>query len=165
MVALLYFTLCLAVLQTLLLTFLGQAVQTATNVSAREMRTGQTTADTQAQFWSLVCGNLPQPLFSCSNLMVDVQEFPNFSSMVITPVTPTYTVTTNALGQKVYTLNTGAGSYSQSVPGEVVVVRVLYNWPVVAGSLLGLSNQPNGAFLMEGTAVFQNEPYFGGLTS
>ncbi len=39
-------------------------------------------------------------------------------------------------------------------------MRVMYGWPIVGGPFaFGLSNQPNGTFLLIATAVFKNEPY------
>ena len=44
--------------------------------------------------------------------------------------------------------------------GDVVIMRVMYGWPIVGGPFaFGLSNQPNGTFLLIATAVFKNEPY------
>ena len=43
--------------------------------------------------------------------------------------------------------------------GDIVVVRVMYMWPVLLGPLgFNLSNQPNNTPLILATAAFQNEP-------
>ncbi len=43
--------------------------------------------------------------------------------------------------------------------GDIVVVRVMYMWPVLLGPLgFNLSNQPNNTRLILATAAFQNEP-------
>ena len=97
MVAMVYLVLIFSALQVALIYFLDQAVQTATNTSARQMMTGQITATTHEQFRQAVCANLPQPIFSCSNLAVDSEEALNWAAMapvVNTPVTPSYTSTT-----------------------------------------------------------------------
>ena len=43
--------------------------------------------------------------------------------------------------------------------GSIVVVRVMYLWPVFLGPLgLNLSNQPSNKRLLMATAAFKNEP-------
>jgi len=55
---------------------------------------------------------------------------------------------------------TNQWSYSPGNPGDIVVVQVMYQWPVVLGPLgFNLSNVGNGNRLLVSTAVFKNEPY------
>jgi hypothetical protein len=55
---------------------------------------------------------------------------------------------------------TNSFAYSPGGPGDIVIMRVMYAWPVVGGPLgLNLANQPDGSHLMLATAVFKNEPY------
>jgi hypothetical protein len=43
--------------------------------------------------------------------------------------------------------------------GDIVVVRVMYLWPVFFGPIaFNLANQPNGSRLIMASAAFQNEP-------
>ena len=51
-------------------------------------------------------------------------------------------------------------SYQPGGPGDIVVVRLFYQWPVYV-SLLGfnLSNIYGGKRLLVATAAFRNEPY------
>lgn len=143
--------LILAALQTAIIMFYDQALQTATEKSARQLMTGsvQSSALSQAAFKSLVCANAP--LFQCSGLMVDVQSASSFSSISTTPLTLTY----NGSGAV-----TNSWSYSPGGAGDIVILRVMYDWPVVGGPLvLNLADQANGAHLMVGTAVIKNEPY------
>jgi RIP metalloprotease RseP len=45
-------------------------------------------------------------------------------------------------------------------PGDIIILRVMYNWPVIGGGLLpGLSDQPSGNHLLVATSVFKTEPY------
>jgi hypothetical protein len=54
----------------------------------------------------------------------------------------------------------GQGAYSPGNAGDIVIMRVLYDWPMIGGPLaLGLANQPDGGHLMVATAVFKNEPF------
>ena len=50
---------------------------------------------------------------------------------------------------------TNAFSFTPGAAGDIVVVKVLYNWPVFGPAGLGLSNQPNGDHLLA-VAVFKN---------
>jgi Flp pilus assembly protein TadG len=141
----------LASLQTAVVVFEDQALQTVAEQSARQLMTGkaQLASMTQTQFKNVVCGFATT--FTCSKLMVDVQSGSQFSSINTTTLTPTY----NGSGTV-----TNTWSYSPGNPGDIVIMRVMYNWPVVGGPLgFKLANQPNNNYLLVATAVFKNEPY------
>jgi len=145
-------TLILASLQLSLIFFAGQALQSVAISAGRQLMTGQVqdAGDTQTQFHQVVCDNAPI-LFTCGSLMVDVQSASNYSQINTTPITLNYDIHGNV---------TNTWSYSPGSPGSVVILRVMYNWPVVAGPLMvGMANQPNGDHLLVGVSVFKNEPY------
>jgi hypothetical protein len=52
-------------------------------------------------------------------------------------------------------------SWSPGNPGDVVVLQIMYLWPVVGGPLGFSLTTPNsnGNRLLMSTAVFRNEPY------
>jgi Flp pilus assembly protein TadG len=144
--------LILASLQLAIIFFAGQVLQSAAIASGRQLMTGsaQDAGLSQSQFQSAVCANAPM-LFSCSNIMVDVQSAGSFSSVSTAPLTPTYDANGNV---------TNKWQYSPGSPGDIVILRLMYSWPVVAGPLLpGLANQSNGNRLLVATSVFKNEPY------
>jgi Flp pilus assembly protein TadG len=144
--------LILAALQLAIIFFAGQCLQSAAISSARQLMTGsaQDAGLTQSQFQNAVCANAPAPL-SCSGIMVDVQSASSYSSISTTPLTPTYDGKGNV---------TNKWSYSPGSPGDIVILRLMYSWPVVGGPLLpGLANQSNGDRLLVATSVFKNEPY------
>lgn len=144
--------LLLAVLQTALVFFLEETMQTAAEASGRQLMTGtaQNAGVTQSGFASVVCSNLPS-LFDCSALMVDVQAASSFSSISTAPLTLTYSKTGAV---------TNSFQYSPGNPGDIVIVRVMYDWPIVGGPLGSLlANQSNGTRLLVGTTVFKNEPF------
>lgn len=141
--------LLIAILQTALVFFAQQVLQTATSESARLVMTGQAQNQnlTAAQFQQDVCNYAPV-LFTCSGLYVNVQTFNSFSGM--TQMSPLQNGTFNA----------NAMSYSTGGPGDVVLLQVFYQWPVVLGPLgFNLSNMSGNNRLLIGTAVFRNEPY------
>ena len=145
------FALILASLQTAIIFFEGQALQTAAETAGRQLMTGnaQTAGLTQSQFKTAVCAMATT--FVCSNIMVDVESASTFTTVTTGTLTPTYDSSGN---------NTKTWSYSPGNAGDIVIVRLMYNWPVFGGPLgIGLANQSNGTFLLVGTTVFKNEPY------
>jgi len=142
----------MAVLETTIFLFAQQTLQTAALAAGRLFMTGQgqNSAMTQAQFANAICP-LIQPLFNCSKLMVDVQTYPSFSGAIASAPTLTY----NAQGQV-----NNAWSYNPGAPGDVVVVRLVYQWSLVAGPLgFMLSNLSNGTAEIIGVTSFRVEPY------
>ncbi len=145
-------TLIFASLQIAIIFFFDQALQTAAQKAARQLMTGSAqTADlTQAQFKALVCANLPSQ-FQCPNVMIDVESAQSFPTINTAPITLTYNAS-HAV--------TNAWSYSPGNAGDIVIMRAMYDWPVLGGPLaLGLANQPDGGHLLIATAVFKNEPF------
>jgi Flp pilus assembly protein TadG len=139
-----------AILQTAMTFFAGQTLETAAAASARLIQTGQaqTSGWTAAQFKTQVCDQI-HGIFNCSNgVYVDVETYPSFSSI--------------SLGMPVTNgaLNTSVLGYNPGGPGDIVMLRLYYQYPVFI-NLLGfnLSNLNNGTNLFAATAVFKNEPY------
>ena len=141
-----------AIFQTTLVFFAGRVLDTAVEQSARLILTGQAQDQgmNQSAFASAVCGKI-YALFNCSGLMIDVQTANSFSNAN----TSMPTVTFNQQGQV-----TNAWQYQPGNPGDIVVVRVMYQWPVFLGPLgFSLSNLSNGKRLLMSSAAFKNEPY------
>ncbi len=139
-----------AILQTSLIFFAGQTLETAAAKSARLIFTGQaqTNGWTAAQFKAQVCNQIAG-IFNCnSGVYVDVETYSSFAAI--------------NLGMPVSngTFNAAAMGYNPGGPGSIVVLRLYYQYPV-AVNLLGfnLSNLNGGYNLFAATAVFKNEPY------
>jgi Flp pilus assembly protein TadG len=150
-----FIILIFACLQTFLIFFLNQSIQTVADQSGRMYMTGQAVGLSQANFKTAVCGKLPAP-FSCSNVMVDVQVASSAASLNTAPIALTYNPCNPnppGCGQP-----TNSFSYSGSSPRQYAILRVMYDWPVLGG-VWAFANQPNGDLLMVGTSVFQVEPY------
>ncbi|HEY1750846.1 MAG TPA: TadE/TadG family type IV pilus assembly protein [Caulobacteraceae bacterium] len=144
--------LILASLQLSLIFFAGQCLQSAAMSSGRQLMTGsaQQAGLTQAQFKTKVCSNAPA-MFNCNGIMVDVESGTTFSGTSTSAPAVTYDAAGNV---------TNSWTYSTGGPGDIVVLHVMYNWPVVAAPLLpGLANQSNGDHLLVATSVFKIEPY------
>jgi Flp pilus assembly protein TadG len=149
LVALPLLGLILAALQLSMIFFAGQMLQSAATNAGRELMTGQAQSSgmTAAQFETLVC-NRAAGFFNCNNLMVDVESAGSFSAVNTAPPTITY----DSDGKP-----TNVWSWSPGIAGQVVIVKVMYNWPVFGPSALGLSNQSNGSHLLVAVTVFKDE--------
>jgi Flp pilus assembly protein TadG len=148
LVAPVFFALLYAMLQTSLIFFAQQALQSATTSASRLVMTGQAQSSsmTAAQFKTAVC-TAATSLFNCSNLYVNMQTFSSFSSVtMLNPVTSGNFSTTGM-------------SYTPGSAGDIVVVQVFYQWPVWPGPLgFNMSNMNGNTRVIVGTAAFRNEP-------
>jgi Flp pilus assembly protein TadG len=143
--------LMLAILQVALLALAQGELETATEVSVRQILTGQAQASnmTQSQFTQLVCSNLTT-MFSCGGLMVDVETAGSFGTAITSAPTIGFDANGNVTNQ---------WKYQPGSNGSIVVARVMYQWPLLLGPLgLTLNNMSNGNHLLLATAVFENEP-------
>jgi len=149
LVAPVFFALLFAIIETALVFFAGQVLETITADSARQILTGQaqTAAFTQADFKTLVCSKIPA-LFTCGNVYVDVQSYPSFSNVAIASqidASSNFIPPTN---------------YSPGGPGDIVVVRLFYQWPlIVTGLGYNIANLSGSKRLLSATVAFRNEPY------
>lgn len=150
LVAPVFFALLFAIIETALVFFAGQLLETATQDSARAILTGQaqTAATTQAQFKTSVCQRL-STIFDCTNgVYVDVQSYTSFSG-----------VSMNSQIDASKNFNTTM-KYNPGSAGDIVVVRVFYQWQLwVTGLGYNISNLSGNKRLLVGTAAFKNEPY------
>jgi Flp pilus assembly protein TadG len=147
-----FIALILATVQTALAFFAGQVLESAATDASRMILTGtaQKANMDQAGFANAVCSKV-QALFSCGKLMVDVQTATSFSSANTAAPSLTFDGSGNV---------TNTFQYNPGNPGDVVVMRVMYPWPVFLGPLgLSLANQSNNTLLLTATAAFRNEPY------
>jgi Flp pilus assembly protein TadG len=138
-----------AIIETAIVFFAGQALETAAADSARLIMTGQAqnAGYDQAKFKEAVCGKI-YGLFNCAGgLSVDVKSYPSFAAI------PTAKPITNG------NLDTNFG-YSPGLAGDIVVVRLMYQWPVYVSLLgLNLSDMAGGKRLLLSTVAFRNEPF------
>jgi Flp pilus assembly protein TadG len=140
-----------AIMETALVFFAGQTLETAVADSARLIMTGQAQSQSfnAGQFKTSVCSRVGG-LFDCAGgLYVDVKTYSSFGSI-------DNSAPVDANGK----LKTDSFGYTPGGPGDIVVVRLMYQWPVYA-SLLGLNlgNIANNKRLLMATAAFRNEPY------
>jgi Flp pilus assembly protein TadG len=139
-----------AIMETAIVFFAGQALETAASDSARLIMTGQaqTSGYDQTKFKQAVCAKI-YGLFNCNGgLYVDVKNYTNFSSVNTSKPIDSNGNMVNNFG------------YSPGGPGDIVVVRLMYQWPVYVSLLgLNLSDMSGGKRLLVSTVAFRNEPY------
>jgi len=153
LVAPVFFALLFAIIETGIVFFADQALETVTQNSARTILTGQTQNSglTLAQFQqNVVCPQIPATLFNCNNIFIDVESYSSFENIALTS-----DIDSNGNFPAVPL------QFNPGGPGQVVVVRMFYKWPLyVTGFGYNVSNLAGGnQRLLYGTAAFQNEPY------
>jgi hypothetical protein len=108
---------------------------------------------TQAQFKAYVCSQI-STLFSCNNVYVDVKSYPSFTNVVINSQID---VTKNFINNM---------QYCPGNAGDIVVVRLFYQWPlIVTGFGFDISNLAGSQRLLSATAAFKNEPFLAGSSA
>jgi Flp pilus assembly protein TadG len=157
LIAPVFFALLFAIIETAIMFFASQMLETITQESARQIMTGQAQAASysSSQFLSsVVCPQIPT-LFTCANVYVDVESDPaQFSNVNI--ANP---VTSGAFDGSKLNFNMG-GSCS------VVTVTLYYQWQMfVTGLGYNISNLNGNKRLLSATAAFRNEPYAGACAS
>ncbi len=143
----------LAIFEVMIFLFGQMALQNAANQAARYFLTGQAQNNNwvASDIVSRVC---PSALFNCSNVFVVVQNASSFTA-ANTAAPAMYDASGNLLTQPSYT-------YAPGTPGEVMVVQLVYPWPVVPGPLgFDLGPIQHGTLEMMGVSAFRVEPYSG----
>ena len=149
MVAVPLFSLLIAALETALISFSQQQIETAAETAARTITTGraQSASMTQQQFHDATCATLPNYL-SCAKLIVDVQRASSFSAVTLSTPTITY----DSSGKPVT-------AYAIGGAGDIVIVRAMYLWPLpTLGFGLKLNNV-GATHLLIGVNVAKTESY------
>jgi Flp pilus assembly protein TadG len=152
-VAPIFIGLLFAILETALMFFASQVLESMTQQSARVILTGQaqehSPAYTNATFLNnVVCAQIPA-IFSCANISVDVKSYSTFASVTFpSQIDNNGNFISNNL------------SFNPGNPGDIVVLRVFYPWQLFVTRFgFNLSNMANSQRLLIATATFMNEPY------
>ena len=145
-----FFMLLMAIFETSAIYFASSTLENAVNDASRQIRTGQAqfanmTAD---QFRQLICNNINALLKCDSSLAVDVRSFNDFENVTFpSEVNPDGTLKNDQ-------------QFTPGGAGDVVVVRVFYQWPIITPWVAGgLSNMSGNVRLIESVTTFRNEPF------
>ena len=152
-IAPIFFALLFAIIETGLMFFAGQVLETGTQDSARLMYTHQAydTAMDETAFKTDLCSRI-SALFNCTgnlaSLTVDVQYYaPGAAINLADPI--------------VNSSLSGTFTYQVPPPGSpnTVVVRVFYKWPLyVTGLGFNIANLTGSQRLLAATVAFHVEP-------
>jgi hypothetical protein len=105
----------------------------------------QTAGMTAQAFQQSVC-DAAGSLFDCTKIMVNVQTQPSFGAALPSPISNGKAVT--------------GTNFKPGVAGDIVIVQIYYEWPVVTGPLnFTLANLADGNDLLVATTAFRNEHY------
>ena len=151
LVAPIFFILLLGILETGVIYFAQATLLNATQDAGRLIRTGQAqdASMTQQQFRTQICNEISAILPCNSNLQIDVESYSSFGSASYgSPLTGSGT------------LNPALDNYETGNPGDVVLVRVFYQWSVITPLLTPfLVNLGSSTHLITATTAFRNEPF------
>ena len=162
LLALPFFTIILAIVETALGFLAGQILDSAVNDSSRLIRTGQAQNGTPAYnaeaYREAICDGLYN-LFDCDladdKLRVSVTVITDFGAAALG-----YPLKTGEDCKKDKCDWTLADDYKPGKGSDVVLVQAYYKWPTVV-NLPGFNFQtlPDGTRLLGASRVFRNEPF------
>ncbi len=150
LLALPFFAIVGAILETSLVFLASQVLDSAVEDSARLIRTGQAQSQnyTEAEFRSAICNGL-YSMFDCTGLKVKVSEIATFAAATLNPVADI----TDGSWTLIETYEDGVGS-------SIVLVEAYYKWPIVLNIFdFNLANLPDNTRMLSSVRLFRNEPF------
>ncbi|HEV7277227.1 MAG TPA: TadE/TadG family type IV pilus assembly protein [Devosiaceae bacterium] len=160
LLALPFFTIIAAILETALVFLAGQILESAVHDSSRLLRTGQAqNAEFDADdYRAAICDGL-YGLFDCNSgrmrVKVEVLDgFSDASAAISPPVSSACSTDPDACDW------TTAETFDAGVGSDIVVVQTYYKWPTLVDlPWFNLADQAGGDRLLSGIRVFRNEPF------
>jgi Flp pilus assembly protein TadG len=153
LLALPFFTIVFAILETAMVFFASQVLDSAVEDASRMVRTGRAQAAdyTMADFRNYLCGYTFN-LFDCSQIKITVKTISKFADASVNPPVQSCTSATCTWSL--------TESYVPGVGRSVVQVSAYYRWPlIVVLPYFNLKDQPDNYRLISATRVFRNEPF------
>jgi len=156
LLALPFFAIIGAILETSVMFLSGQVLDSAVHDVGRLIRTGQNQAAgaSLSAFRNQVCDRLYGLFSDCdSKLYVEVQVLDSFNATSITPPVDWTCETEECEWTREQAYAPGQGS-------SIVLVQAYYQWPIILNfGGLSLANLPGGKRLLGAATVFRNEPF------
>lgn len=152
-----FFLLIFAILESSLIFFAGQVLESSVDQVGRRVRTGElNNTITQAQFRQEVC-EAASVLFECSKIKIDMRVAARFQDLGDPPQPDPATNQTNYNG---YT-------FTAPCPEEITMVTASYEWPIftyfvadhVHPQSAGTKNSAFKKIVLNAISVFRTEPY------
>ena len=150
--ALPFFTIILAIIQTAIMFLATQVLDSALEDASRRVRTGEAAGYSLTDFRNYMCGYTFN-LLDCSKILLKSKVITNFGSVDLNPSIETCDTTTCTFSTTYEGFEPGAGR-------SVVQVSAYYRYPlIVVLPYFNLRNQPDNFRLISAIRVFRNEPF------
>lgn len=152
-IAPIFFAMLFAIIETSIMFFAAQVLETGTQDAARLMLTHQAQDANMPQkdFETNLC-NRVKLLLDCTGLIVSVKAYTPGTSIPAADLA-------NPIAGGVFT---GKSAYENSNPGDTVVVRAFYQWPIFVTQLgyniANLGSSSSSKRLLAATSAFRVEP-------
>lgn len=152
-----FFVLLFGIIESSLIFFAGQMLESAVDDVGRKIRTGQLdNTITEIQFKQEVCTEAAI-LFDCNNIKVDLKVAARFDQLGDPPISDSSTNLADFSGY----------SFTAPCPEEITMVTASYEWPIftyfVSDNIYPQSRGSNNSafrkILLNAIAVFRTEPY------
>ncbi len=156
-----FFFLLFGIIESSLIFFAGQMLESSVDEVGRKIRTGQlNNTITEAQFKQEVC-NSAAILFTCADIKIDMQVAAKFDDLGDPPVPDAGTNQSDFSGY----------SFTAPCPEEIAMVTASYEWPIftifVSDAVYPQSKGKSGSafrkILLNAISVFRTEPYPAGV--
>lgn len=152
LLALPFFAVLGAILETSVIFIAGQVLESALHDAGRLVRTGQTqTGFDLLAFRADLCSRTYGLFGDCSGIFVEVRPVGLFGS-----ATPTAPVDATCISACTWTR---PEHFDDGGPNSVMLGQAYFRWQTIVGLDLGLNNLADGRRLLGSVTVFQNEPF------
>ena len=142
-----FFLLVFALLETALVFFGELSLDRAVEEVARGVRVGRYAAASEGEFRADLCKEV-QIVMDCTKLAVDLRSYDSFADLP-----KSVRVTDGAE-------DTSGFGYEQIPGNTIAALRVTYHWPIVTDLIRkSLSDLSDGTHLIAATAAFKTEPF------
>ncbi len=153
--ALPFFTLILAILQTAVMFLATQVLDSAVEDASRRVRTGEAAEFSLDQFRNYMCDYTFGLFGDCSGIKIKTQVITDFAD-IDTSVPET-------CGTETCTWDNAWEGFDPGTGRSVMQVSAYYRYPLlVVLPYFNLKNQPDNFRLISAIRVFRNEPFSGG---
>jgi Flp pilus assembly protein TadG len=148
MLALPFFALLMALIETSLMFFAGQVLESSVDDVARKIRTGQLDQSLTADQLRIEVCDAAALLFNCGDINIDMKVVATYADLGDMPE------------PKDGEIDPADFSFTPAGPQQIVMVTVVTEWPVFTNYLQSyFSELDNGNAVLNAVAVFRTEPY------
>jgi Flp pilus assembly protein TadG len=158
LLALPFFSLIYAILETSIVFLAGQILDSAVQDASRIVRTGQaqTASWTPARFREEICDGL-YGMFDCDALKIRVSVVSSFATATVMPAVDEACSTSSDPEDCDWTI---VEAYTPGDGSEIVLVQAYYKWPTLLNLPgINLQTQADHSRLLSAVRVFRNEPF------